>query len=200
MQEKMIVVEIVDETIDFPIEAASSTCKIHRIKKWAAVVARDKRRPGGLDRAFLKSREDGEIVLIEKVQAGDFIEFRCQVVTYAKTGGSQQSLFWKILSRTNNELIVNEVSIEEIPSAAEQEDLGSEHENVMLQSLKNEILTLRSDLEQRDKCLKIAKTTSNRIHQKLKENKLTEDILRDELAVLRHALLLQDQPEECDVT
>jgi len=51
-------------------------------KRWAARVWRDQSEPGGLRRSFLKTREDGEIVLIRDVKAGEVIEFAEKWPTY----------------------------------------------------------------------------------------------------------------------
>ena len=103
------VLSVTDRTVLNPAAGRASAFRTLRGrpgdgKCWAARVWLDASQPGGLYRSFLRTRDDGRIVLIRDVEMGDMIEFAEKRPVYKANPDADVRIYFKVMKVTADEL------------------------------------------------------------------------------------------------
>lgn len=181
------VIETKDRTITNPAEAVRPTVSIREEKAWAALVWRDLSKPGGLDRDFLDSRERGHRILVEKVQAGQFIEFAHEFSAWSVKRSTRDRVYWLVHAVEPGRLIVEEVAKKAILPRDSNPALVDDAGMAITLGLTKENESLKARVEQLEDVVAKTKTILNRVTRKTRQRKIEMEEVEAELSeALQH--------------
>lgn len=190
---------VTDQTIVNIANAPDTTYSVRDVRRWGAIVWRDKSAPGGLGREFLKERDKGRVILIHQVKDGDFIELAEKIVTHRDRGATHQHLYFQVIERLPDRLVVKPVEATAVPPKSDQKSLAPEQKSQIgieeISKLRSELAASKIRTESLAKQIAAAKTICNRLRRKHKEGKLNIEVLGEELSTLDLTLKPRNEAE-----